>query len=196
MATLFGFGDDHNDLHNRVPGPRDLRCLSLNDRNNHCSGFSLMYIIKAGRRSWITQETWEGMGNFCLGAIFSSDCAHKIHRLDPPRLKLCQPDRADSAFLLAERFFAGWDVGCCCVWTGLSAKTTGLNPGFRGSGGFGIGAGSGGGGEGSRGGVGWNMLGVSGLFGVDVDGAPSSVVQPPLLKEYADVVGGGGIDVT
>ena len=39
------------------------------------------------------------------------------------------------------------------------------------------------------------MLGVKGLFGVDADGAPSSVVQPPLLKEDADDVGGGGIDV-
>jgi len=40
------------------------------------------------------------------------------------------------------------------------------------------------------------MLGVNGRFGVDIDGAPSSVVQPPLLKEDADVIGGGGIDVT
>ena len=38
------------------------------------------------------------------------------------------------------------------------------------------------------------MLGVNGLLGVDVDGAPSSVVQPPLLKEDADVMG-GGLDV-
>ena len=42
---------------------------------------------------------------------------------------------------------------------------------------------------GSRGGVGWYMFGVDGLFGEDADGVPSSVVQPPLLKE--DV--GGGI---
>ena len=71
----------------------------------------------------------------------------------------------------------------------------GLNPDFEGSGGVGMGAGSGGGGEGKRGGVGWYMLGVNGLSGVDIDGAPSRVVQPPLLKEDADVVGGGGIDV-
>lgn len=63
----------------------------------------------------------------------------------------------------------------------------GPNPGFEGSGG---------GGEGSLGGVGWYMFGVNGLLGLDVDGAPSSVVQPPLLKGDAGVIGGGGIDVT
>lgn len=65
----------------------------------------------------------------------------------------------------------------------------------EGSGRFRIGAGSGGGGEGCWRGVGWYKFGVNGLFGVDTDGGPSSVVQPPLLKLDVDVIGGGGIDV-
>ena len=69
----------------------------------------------------------------------------------------------------------------------------GLNPDPEGSGGCRMEAGSGGGGAGCWGGVGWHTLGVIGLFGVDSDGGPSSVVQPPLLKPD---VGGGGIDVT
>ena len=36
-------------------------------------------------------------------------------------------------------------------------------------------------------------MGVSGLFGVDADGGPSRVVQPPLLKLDVDVVGGGTV---
>lgn len=62
----------------------------------------------------------------------------------------------------------------------------GLNPDPEGPGKFGMGAGSGGGG------AGWWTLGVNGLFGVDSDGGPSSVAQPPLLKPDADVIGGGG----
>lgn len=51
-----------------------------------------------------------------------------------------------------------------------------MNPDVEGSGGFWAGIGSGGGG-GAR-----CMLGVNGLFGVEAEGSPSSVVQPPLLK--------------
>jgi hypothetical protein len=50
-----------------------------------------------------------------------------------------------------------------------------------------MGVGSGGGGGG------WSMLGVNGLFGVEADGRPSSVVQPPLLKPD---VGRGGLGTT
>ena len=106
-----------------------------------------------GDAAGITQETGEGIRNFLLGAVFSSG-ARNIHRLDPPRLKVCQPDRADSAFLLAEGFFRGWDVGCGCVCVGFSVIRMGLNPDLEGSGGFEMGADSGGGGEGYRGGVG------------------------------------------
>lgn len=41
----------------------------------------------------------------------------------------------------------------------------------------------------SGGGGGWYALGVNGLSGVEADGGPSSVVQPPLLKPDADVIG-------
>ena len=67
----------------------------------------------------------------------------------------------------------------------------GLNPEIEGSGGFGAGAGSGGGTVLYWGGVGWCALGVRGLFGVDADGGPSSVVQPPLLKPDVNVTGEG-----
>ena len=52
----------------------------------------------------------------------------------------------------------------------------GLNPDVESSGGFWAGVGSGGGG-GAR-----CMFGVNGLFRVEAEGSPSSVVQPPLLK--------------
>ena len=35
-------------------------------------------------------------------------------------------------------------------------------------------------------------MGVEGLSGLDADGGPSSVVQPPLLNPDVDVIGGGG----
>lgn len=66
----------------------------------------------------------------------------------------------------------------------------GPDPDVEGAGGFRAGAGSGGAG-GRR-----FTLGVNGLLGVEADGEPSSVVQPPLLKPDTDVTGGGGIDAT
>lgn len=59
----------------------------------------------------------------------------------------------------------------------------GLNPDVEGVRRFGIGAGSGGGGGW------WWTLGVNGLFGVEAEGGPSSVDQPPLLKP--DEIAGG-----
>ena len=64
---------------------------------------------------------------------------------------------------------------------------TGPNPGFEGSGGGGVR---------SPGGTGWYVLGVSGLLELDVDGAPSSAAQPPLLKEDPSVIDCGGVSVT
>lgn len=64
----------------------------------------------------------------------------------------------------------------------------GLNPDVEGARGSGIGAGSGGGGGW------WWTLGVNGLFGVEAEGGPSSVDQPPLLKldvNAGDVTWGG-----
>jgi hypothetical protein len=46
----------------------------------------------------------------CSGGWFSyigSDRARRVHRLDPPRLKLCQPDREASALFPPEGFFTG-----------------------------------------------------------------------------------------
>ena len=66
-----------------------------------------------GDMAGIIQESTEGNQSFSFsrrsGGWFSyigSDCARRVHRLDPPRLKLCQPDREASA-LLPEGFFTG-----------------------------------------------------------------------------------------
>ena len=40
-------------------------------------------------------------------SCFGSNCACQVHRLDLPRLKLCQPDREASTFLLTEGSLVG-----------------------------------------------------------------------------------------
>ena len=114
----------------------------------------------------------------CVGL----NCARQVHRLDPPRLKLChQYFYPQKTLLLVEAWVMVVSGRACRQWGWVRAQNSralvdlgwaqGLEEGV----------------EEELNGTHW----ASAVCGVDAGGRPSSVVQAPLLKPSVNILRGG-----
>ena len=100
--------NDGNQPRALLPHPDSRPIQRENLRVVDCLGFCLIYIVKAGG----TQLQHRKFGRKSLIFVFSLlmkgslnvglGRGRQVHRLDPPWLKLCQPDRKASALLPTE----------------------------------------------------------------------------------------------